>query len=167
MISFNAILEKFAEKGEKTGWVYIEISASDAQLLKPGNKKIFRVKGRLDAVVLAAVSVFPMGDGSFILPVNASMRKALGKREGAMVSVALEADNTILEIDADLLECLSFDENALQHFSQLPLSHQRYFSNWIQAAKTDATKTKRLSQAVDALSRNMNYAEMIRSLKAK
>jgi hypothetical protein len=45
MIKFTATLLKFDKQGEKTGWTYIEIPADLAQKLKPGNKKIFRVKG--------------------------------------------------------------------------------------------------------------------------
>ena len=48
MIKFSAILLKFQEQGEKTGWTYIEVPARIAQQLKLGNKKSFRVKGYLD-----------------------------------------------------------------------------------------------------------------------
>ena len=48
MIKFSAILLKFQEQGEKTGWTYIEVPAEIAQQLKPNNKKSFRVKGYFD-----------------------------------------------------------------------------------------------------------------------
>ena len=40
MITFSAILLRFAEQGEKTGWTYIEVPAVIAQKLKPGNKSL-------------------------------------------------------------------------------------------------------------------------------
>jgi hypothetical protein len=48
MIRFETIIKRFLSQGEKTGWTYIEIPVEIAQKLKPGNKKSFRAKGRLD-----------------------------------------------------------------------------------------------------------------------
>ena len=45
MIHFNAVIKKFNEQGEKTGWTYIEIPEEIASKIKPGYKKSFRVKG--------------------------------------------------------------------------------------------------------------------------
>ena len=70
---------KFGKQGEKTGWTYIEIPADLAQKLKPGNKKEFKVKGKLDKYVITRVSLLPMGSGIFIMALNAEMRKAIGK----------------------------------------------------------------------------------------
>ena len=52
MITFKATIKKFAKQGEKTGWTYIEVKAENAQILKPGNKRSFRVKGEIDKVRL-------------------------------------------------------------------------------------------------------------------
>lgn len=40
-------LEKFGQKGEKTGWTYIHITKEMAQVLFPDNKKAFRLNVRL------------------------------------------------------------------------------------------------------------------------
>jgi hypothetical protein len=45
----------------------------------------------------------------------------------------------------------------------LPGSHRNYFSKWIDSAKTDATKTKRIAMAVNALSKKWGYPEMMRN----
>jgi uncharacterized protein YdeI (YjbR/CyaY-like superfamily) len=54
---------------------------------------------------------------------------------------------------------------ALANFNKLPGSHQKYYSKWIESAKTEQTKTKRIAQAVNALTKNLHYGQMIRSLK--
>ena len=74
MVQFTATIHKFEKQGEKSGWTYIEIPADIAQQLKPGNKKSFRVKGKLDQFKIAGVSLLPMGGGSFIMAINATMR---------------------------------------------------------------------------------------------
>ncbi|MEO6221439.1 MAG: DUF1905 domain-containing protein, partial [Ginsengibacter sp.] len=82
MIRYKTIIRKFEEKGEKTGWSYIEVPAEMATILKPGYKKSFRVKGLLDDFKIEKTSLLPMGGGNFIIPINGGIRKALGKRKG-------------------------------------------------------------------------------------
>ncbi|HEX5025222.1 MAG TPA: YdeI/OmpD-associated family protein [Agriterribacter sp.] len=166
MVSFTAIILKFDEKGEKTGWTYIEIPSAIAEQLKPGVKTAFRVKGKLDDYAIEGVALIPMGAGNFIMALNAGMRKAIHKSKGAMVKVQLVADKPYAVIP-ELWECLADEPSAMQFFKQLPGSHQNYFSKWIEAAKTDATKAKRIAMAVDAASKNWGYPEMIRAEKKK
>jgi hypothetical protein len=167
MVKFTAEILKFGKQGEKTGWTYIEVPAAQAKKLKPGFKKSFRVKGKLDASPIRAVALLPMGDGDFIMPLNAAMRKAIRKRNGDKLLVSLEEDKSEFIFDADFIVCLEDDPPALKYFKTLSGSHQRYFSKWIQTAKTDATKAKRIAMAVNALARNMGYPEMLREGKAK
>ena len=111
MVHYTTTILKFNEQGEKTGWTYIEIPADIAQQIKPGNKKSFRVKGKLDKHKINGVALMPMGNGNFIMPINASMRKATGKRKGATITVMLEEDNAPLKLNEDFLACLN-DEPA-------------------------------------------------------
>ena len=165
MIRLTATMHRFEKQGEKTGWTYIEIPADIAQKLKPGNKKEFKVKGKLDSHPIKRVSLLPMGGGMFIMPINAAMRKAIGKRHGAMVKVQLEADDSPFVFDADFIACLNDEPDVKKFFKTLPGSHQRYFSKWIESAKTEQTKTKRIANAISALAKNMGYGEMLKSLK--
>ena len=162
MITFSTPLKKFDEKGEKTGWSYIEISEELASQIKPNTKKSFRVKGKLDNHSFKGMAVLPMGDGGFILALNGEIRKKIGRRKGDMIRVEMEADNSPILFDEDFMECLGEDENATKFFNTLAKSHQHYFSKWIASAKTDETKAKRIVRAINALSRNLRYNEMLR-----
>jgi hypothetical protein len=166
MIRFTATILRFDKQGEKTGWSYLHIPADLATQLKPGNKKAFRVKGALDAYPFKAVSLLPMGEGDFIMPFNAAMRKGTGKRAGAMVQVAMEADNAELEVPADLLEWLEEDADAKSFFNSLPKSHRNYWIKWLEGVKTPEARTGRLERAVAALARGFGFAEMLRAEKA-
>jgi hypothetical protein len=163
MVQFTTTILQFAEQGEKTGWTYIRITAAQAQRLKPGNKKSFRVKGRLDDHPIKKVALLPMGEGDFIMALNATMRKAIRKQKGASLKVQLEVDNAKIEPPADLLECLGDEPEAIAYFRQLPKSHQNYFGNWVRSAKTDATRAKRIARVVTAMVKKQTYGEMIRS----
>ncbi|MFM7430611.1 MAG: DUF1905 domain-containing protein [Flammeovirgaceae bacterium] len=164
MLSFHTTIEKFDKKGEKTGWSYIIISSAQAKKLKT-SKASFRVKGTIDTFKLKQTALIPMGDGDFILPVNATMRKALGKRQGDRVKVSLAADDDKYVLSPDLMACLRDDPGAFSYFKTLSGSHQKYFSKWIESAKTTQTKTKRILMAVTALGQGKGYPEMIRMNK--
>ena len=167
MTFYRTTILKFGEQGEKTGWTYIEIPADIAQEIKPGNKKSFRLKGKLDDVEFSGIAAMPMGDGTFILPLKAAIRKEIGKKHGAILKVFFEEDTTPFTIDNDFLICLRDEPSALFFFNKLAPSHQRYYNTWIQNAKALDTKGKRIGQAVDALLRKQHYGEMIRWLKEK
>ena len=165
MHTVTATLLKFDEKGEKTGWTYIAVPVAITEAIRPDQKTSFRVRGLLDAYPLNQVALIPMGDGAFILPVNAGMRHAIRKEAGATVRLTIEFDDSPMPLSAELMLCLDDVPDALAYFQTLAPGHQRYFSNWIDDAKTMATKTKRLTQAVRALSMGMGFGEMIRYFK--
>ena len=165
MIVLKTILLKFDKQGEKTGWTYITIPQKIADKLKPGYKRSFRVKGLIDEHKIKAVALLPMGEGDFIMPINAIMRKALMKRKGDTVKVSLEIDNASVKISTVLLECMEDDPAALEYFKKLPVSHQNYYSKWIESAKTDSTKTKRIALAMNAFSKKMSFSQMMQLQK--
>lgn len=165
MVQFIATILKFDRQGEKTGWTYIEIPDSIAQKLKPDTKRSFRVKGKLDEYAIKGIALLPMGGGSFIMPLNGTIRKGIRKSKGARLQVKLEFDEEPLKLSGDLLECLSDEPKALAFFKSLPKGHQNYFSKWIESAKTEQTKAKRIAQTVTALAKEEGYGEMLRSLK--
>ena len=167
MIKFNTTILKFAKQGEKTGWSYIEISAKLANQLKPGSKVSYRVKGKLDSFSIKQVSLLPMGEGAFIIPFNATMRKGTVKKAGDKLTVLLEVDEAKFILSPDLMACLADEPASLQFFRSLPGSHQKYFSKWIESAKTSQTKAKRIAMAMNTFSRQKGFAEMLREGKSR
>ncbi len=163
MITFTTTILKYDQQGEKTGWTYIEIPTGIPEQLKPGNKKEFKVKGKLDQYAIKRMSLLPVGGGRFIMALNADIRKALGKRKGALIEVKLTADNSDFIFNAEFLECIADEPAAMLFFKSLTGAHQRYFSKWIDSAKTESTQTKRIAMAINALSKKMGYPEMMRA----
>ena len=162
MVSFTTTLSKFASQGEKTGWTFIGVSAEQASQLQPNTKKSFRVKGMLDNYAFEGVALVPMGEGDFIMAINATMRQAIKKRKGDKVKVILEFDEKGYQLNPDFVDCLNDEPAAISFFKTLPKGHQNYFSKWIESAKTIETKSKRIGMAVNALTKKMGYPEMIR-----
>lgn len=165
MLRFSATILKFGEQGEKTGWTYILISQKLATILKENNKKSFRVKGKLDEYVINGIALLPIGNGDFIMPLNAVIRKGIKKGKGANLNICIEVDDSPILPSQELLECLKDEPNALTNFYKFPKSYQNYYTKWIDSAKTDATKAKRIAHVVNALNGNLNFVEMMHALK--
>ena len=144
MVNFTCTIKKFDEQAEKTGWTYIDVPEIIASQLSPGNKKSFRVKGSLDNFNFESFALLPVGGGNFILTINGTTRKALGKGKGATLKVSMAVDTRPVELSAEMMECLSDEPAALAYFNNLSLSHRHYFSKWIESAKTIETKAKRI-----------------------
>ena len=86
-------LHKFPGKG---GWTYAEIPEI------PQDKKApfgwVKVKGSIDDYTFSDYRLMPMGNGHLFLPVNAAVRKKIGKGEGDYVQVVLFKDESDLQI---------------------------------------------------------------------
>ena len=164
MVTFTATLQKFKEQGEKTGWTYIDIPLEVADQLKSNYKKSFRIKGTIDNYPIKGASILPMGEGNFILAINATIRKNIKKfYKGEVVVLKIEEDKAPLKLSADMLACLEEDAKAKAFFLKMPKSHQNYYSKWVESAKTDTTKAKRIAQAITAFSNHWSYAEMMQA----
>jgi hypothetical protein len=167
MVQFTAEIRKYGSMGEKTGWTYVDIPAELAEQLYPGNRKSFRVKGKLDNMPVAALALIPVGEGNFVLPLNAEMRKTLKKSQGYSLLLRLERDKNPdpFPMPEDFAACLQDEPAAKKQFEALPGSHQKYYIKWINSAKTEPTRVKRIAHAVTALAKKLNYGEMIRAMK--
>jgi hypothetical protein len=168
MVTFKAEIEKFDQMGEKTGWSYVFIPMAIAHQLKAGCKKSFRVRGLLDHLPVAGLALVPMGEGDFILALKASLRKQLKKEQGAVLHLELEEDLDFkIEMPPEMEMCLEEEPHLIKNFLGLPKSHQNYYINWYNAAKTEPTRIKRLTMMVNAMDHQMDFGEMIRSSKGK
>ncbi|MBO0939750.1 DUF1905 domain-containing protein [Fibrella sp. HMF5335] len=171
MTTFTAMLRRMGQNGEKTGWTYVYVPNAITDLLNPGQKVSFRVKGSLDDFPIKLVALIPMGDhggdedASFIIPVNAAMRRGIGKEAGASVRTTLALDTDPLPQSDDLLLCLEDEPDALATFNRLPPSHRNYYFKWIESAKTPETKAKRIARTLTAMTLNLSYGEMMRANK--
>jgi hypothetical protein len=167
MHSFKAIITKFADRGEKTGWSYVDLPADILIKLKLKSKKEFRIKGFIDDVKIERMVCFPIGNGNFILTINGTLRKKLGKKEGASVSVKFELDERDAPKSKELLDCLKEEPEALKQFETLTKAHQNYFHNYINSAKGIDTRAGRIVSSLNAMLKKQDYGEMIRSLQKK
>ncbi len=168
MVNFKAEIEKFESNGEKTGWSYVFVPEEIAQQIKPNDRRGMRVRGEIDQVPIQGKSLIPMGGGDFILALDAKLRKQLRKEEGNVVNLSLEHDIDFkIEMPEDLEVCLAQEDGLLEHFLSYTKAHQNYFINWLNTAKTETTRTKRLVMIVDAMAKKQDFGLMLRSNKTE
>jgi hypothetical protein len=167
MPAFKATILKYSSNAEKTGWTYVDIPPDIISKLKLKDKKGFRIKGVIDDVKFEKLSTYPVGEGNFIMAINGDMKKKLGKKEGAMVSIKFERDESPALQSRELLSALKEEKEANVTFKGLVPSHQNYFHRYVATAKTSPTKAERIVNVINAMYRKQNFGEMIRGLKKK
>ncbi|OGX83386.1 hypothetical protein BEN47_03595 [Hymenobacter lapidarius] len=145
---FNAqvILVKFPGKG---GWTYAPVGELP---FKPKTHfGVLKVRGRLDEVALDGAHLMPMGKGARFLPVNAALRKKLGKQAGDTVHLQLFAveEPTAMTVSLDdFVECLADAPAAFHRFEALAPAQQRQWLGWVAAADTEEQQVARVETAV-------------------
>lgn len=135
-------LERFHGKG---GWTYIRIPAEDLEERLNGKQKL---KGRIDTYTIENYRLMPMGEGAYMLPLKAEIRKAIRKKEGDQVQLLLYPDTGTLKIPDELAQCLYNEPEAAIFFNSLSESERKYYIQWIYSAKREGTKVDRLTRTI-------------------
>lgn len=149
---FNAevTLERFPGKG---GWTYAPVGQLPFKVKTHfGNLKVC---GRLDELVLEDAHLMPVGKGLRFLPVNAELRKKLGKQAGDAVHLqlfAVEGPDTLAISMADFTDCLAQIPAALGAFQQMAVAQQQAWLAWVTQADSDEQKVARIEQTIGLLS---------------
>lgn len=164
MLKLTVEIERYAQNADKTGWRYIFLPNDVVAVLKPTSRRSFRVKGMIDGAFFEGLSLLPVKGDGYILPINGEIRKRIHKDTGDKVSIAFEADLDFkIVFPEDLAMCLAQEEEDLTFFLSFNKSHQNHFINWLNSAKTEETRAKRLEMIVKAMALKQDYGTMIRS----
>jgi hypothetical protein len=97
-------------------------------------------------------TVAAYGD-EFFLPLNAANRERAGVTAGDDVDVTVELDTAPREVTvpADLASALEGDAEAEHVFNGLSYSHRRQYVSWIEEAKRDETRQRRIARTIEML----------------
>lgn len=170
MVTFQAeILRSETQGTAMLGWAYVEVLQAVAFQIKPNYKQVYRVRGEIDGHAFSGLALMPKGEGDYILAINGAMRKILKKGVGDVLSLILEEDKDFtIEMPEDLEVCLLDDEaDLMDRFMALAKSHRNYFIKYINEAKTEPTRTKRIIMTVEAMTLGLDFGAMIRLDKAR
>ena len=81
------------------------------------------------------------------------MRKEAGVEAGDTVEVELELDTTPREVEVPeaLATALAKDSEARAAFERLAYTHRKEYARWIDEAKRDETRQRRVAETVEML----------------
>jgi len=91
--------------------------------------------------------------GEFLLGLNRAVREEAGVEAGDTIDVELELDTAPREVDVPeaLANALAEDSKARAAFAQLAYTHRKEYARWIDDAKREETRGRRVAQALEML----------------
>ncbi len=145
---FEATLEPMGPGG---AWTCLRLPFSAQEAF--GSKARIAVKGTINGTAFRS-SVFPSGAGSHFMMVNKSMQKGAEVKAGDIVELVLEIDLAprTLDVPEDLVEALAHHDGARERFGKMSYSHQKEYVDWIESAKPEDTRVRRVEKALKMLS---------------
>ncbi|MDX1377994.1 MAG: YdeI/OmpD-associated family protein [Anaerolineales bacterium] len=111
-----------------------------------------RVKALIEGVPYRGL-LTRMGGPNHILIVLKGIREQIGKTFGdeIQISVELDTEERVLEIPKDLLRELEKDKESRTFFDKLSYTHKREYVMWINEAKKEETRQRRIFKTMEML----------------
>jgi hypothetical protein len=162
LIDGQFLIEKRAAQSgfEMSNWTYVILPGIPSEYKARGGT--IRVRGFIDAYELKQYNLLPMKDQRMFLPLNGTVRKKIGKKEGDFVQVVLYYDPSPVVVPEDILACLLDAPLAHQFFLSLSESNQKYYLDWIEGAKKMETKVERIQKAIDRLENGLKFYDWVK-----
>jgi Bacteriocin-protection, YdeI or OmpD-Associated/Domain of unknown function (DUF1905) len=103
-------------------------------------------------------SLMPMG-GCHMMPVNKTLRDGAGVRAGDIVDVVMERDEEkrTVEAPAVLRKALTKNKVAKANWEKMAFTHKKEMAIWIQGAKQEETRARRLRKAMHVLEQGARW----------
>jgi bifunctional DNA-binding transcriptional regulator/antitoxin component of YhaV-PrlF toxin-antitoxin module len=97
-------------------------------------------------------SIVPYG-GTYYIGVVKKIRDAIGKTYGDTVNIVMELDEEprVVEVPEDFARALAGNAAAKKAFEKMSYSHMREYVEWINEAKKEDTRKRRIAKAVEKL----------------
>jgi hypothetical protein len=137
-------------RGPKDAWTYMPVPLDVHAVF--GTRGQVPVVGTINGFPFRT-SLMPYGDGQHILSISKELKAGAGAQAGDSVDVLLERDveERTVEVPAVLLEAFVRDRAAEAGFAKLSYSHRKSYVTWIESAKREQTRGKRMEQALSML----------------
>jgi Bacteriocin-protection, YdeI or OmpD-Associated/Domain of unknown function (DUF1905) len=91
--------------------------------------------------------------GEFLVGLNKAVRQEAGVEAGDAVEVTIELDTAPREVDVPeaLANALAGDSDARAAFDRLAYTHRKEYARWIDEAKRQETRERRVAQSLQML----------------
>jgi hypothetical protein len=111
-----------------------------------------RVKAVIEGVPYRGI-LSRMGTEHHLLVILKEIRETVGKTFGdeVKISVDLDEEPLVIEVPDDLQKAFKAEQEAKTFFDKLSYSHQREYVMWINEAKREETRQRRIVKAIEML----------------
>jgi hypothetical protein len=133
-------------------WTFAPIPIDVAK--QTGIKARLRVRGAIDGTPFQG-TLLPGGKGDHFVVVKKELREKIGKSAGDIVHITMDLDQTpvTVEVPHDFAAALAKNSQSKAHFEKIAPSHKKAYLQWIESARQDVTRQKRIAKAVSMLSK--------------
>lgn len=144
---FEAVIQSGGDKWPQAACVSLPFSVEEAF----GVKGQVKVKATFDGVSYRG-SIANMGEGHMLLLRN-DIRAAIGKSHGDTVSVTVQRDTEerVVEVPEVLKAKFKTHPKAEVFYNSLSYTNRKEYVRWIETAKREETKIKRLEKTIEML----------------
>ncbi len=148
--------EAVIEKPPKTPGAYIVIPFDVREVY--GTEGRVQVKAAFNGYAYRA-SLAPMGGGRHVLGVRKDIQQAIGKTHGDRVKVVIERDTEprVVIVPKDLQKLLDANPKGKAFFEKLSFTNRKEYVNWIESAKKEETRQRRLKRSLEMLVENVKH----------
>jgi hypothetical protein len=97
-------------------------------------------------------SIVPYG-GTYYIGVIKKIRDAIGKTQGDTVHIVMELDEEprVVEVPEDFARALAGNEAAKKAFEKMSYCHRKEYVEWINEARKEETRQRRIAKAMEKL----------------
>ncbi len=145
--AFKAVIQNAS--GASGGGAFVEIPFDVEKAF--GSKKP-KVKALIEGVPYRGTLV-RMGTECHLLLILKSIREQVGKTFGdeVKVSVELDVEERVVTVPLELKRAFKSDKEAKSAFEKLSYTHKKEFVTWIEEAKREETRARRVEQTLKML----------------
>jgi hypothetical protein len=147
--TFKAVIQNAS--GASGGGAFVEIPFD---VEKAFSSKKPKVKALIEGVPYRGTLV-RMGTECHLLLILKSIREQVGRTFGdeVRVSVELDVEERVVTVPLELKRAFKSDKEAKAAFERLSYTHKKEFVTWIEQAKREETRARRVARTVEMLER--------------
>jgi hypothetical protein len=149
---FEAPIERYGiGRTRKIWYAVVFVPGPVAGTLPLAEHPQLRIEGEIADIPVKS-AVLSAGDGRHYVMVSPETLKAASLRLGQRVDVRFRvADQTQVDVPAELQEALDLDADGLRAWNALTVGRRRGLAHFIDSAKTAATRERRVSAVITAI----------------
>lgn len=149
---FEAVIEK--PPNSNASYVIVPFDVHEVY----GTRGQVKVKATFDGHPYRG-SLAPMGGGKHILGLRKDIREAINKKHGDSVKVVIEPDTEprLVTVPEDFQKALNKNKQARVFFEALSYTHRKEYVRWMESAKKQETRQRRLQRSIEMLTGGVKH----------